>query len=389
LPTSINPRPKVLLLIPHLGGGGAEQVTALLARNLSSAKYEVHLGLVTQSGVDSNPMPPSVCLHPLGAARVRFGIWPLLRLVWRLKPEVILSGMAHLNLLVLLLRPLFPRGTRVLVRQNGALASAQAFGDIRGYTRLLYRLLYRRADCVVCQTPAMALELARELRIPETRLAVLPNPVDVEAIRAEARAAPGHPAHWSGLDPRSGPHLLAVGRLSREKGFDLLLSALAIVRERFPTADLIIAGTGAEEAPLKAQCRQLGLESAVFFAGHVQRPAEYFRAASVFVLSSRHEGMPNAMLEAAAAGLPIVALPSSQGVVDLLGHEPGVWLAGEISSPALRNTLLAALASLQPYERFSHTFIQEFALDQAIQAYESILDTALAGSKLSQSATAD
>jgi glycosyltransferase involved in cell wall biosynthesis len=379
----MNPRSKVLLLIPHLGGGGAEQVTALVARNLSSTKFEVHLGLITQAEVDSDLMGPSVSLHPLGAARVRFGIWPLLRLVWRLKPQVILSGMAHLNLQVLLLRPLFPRRTSVLVRQNGALAGAQAFGDIPASTRLLYRLLYRRADCVVCQTQAMAQEIARELRIPESRLAVLPNPVDVEAIRAQVQAAPSHPAHWSG----PGPHLLAVGRLSHEKGFDLLLSALATVRKRFPTADLIIAGAGAEEAPLKAQCRESGLESAVSFPGHVRHPAEYFSATTVFVLSSRHEGLPNAMLEAAAAGLPVVALPCSQGVVDLLDHQPGAWLAGEISSAALASTLLAALETLQAGQRFPHAFIQKFAIDRAIPAYENILDAALVDSKFNQSAS--
>jgi glycosyltransferase involved in cell wall biosynthesis len=380
----MNPRSKVLLLIPHLGGGGAEQVTALVARNLSSTKYEVHLGLITQADVDSDLMPPSVRLHPLGAARVRWGIWPLLRLVWRLKPHVILSSMAHLNLQVLLLRPLFPRRTRVVVRQNGALFPAQARGDTSGYMRLLYKLVYRRADCVVCQTRAMAEEIARELRIPETRLAVLPNPVDVETIRAQAEAAPGDGAHW----PGPGPHLLTVGRLSLEKGFDLLLSALTTVRERLPTADLTILGTGAEEARLKAQCRQLGLEEAVTFAGHVYRPAEYFRAASVFVVSSRHEGLPNAMLEAAAAGLPIVAVPSSQGVADLLGHEPGAWLADEISSPALASTLLAALTSLHPGERFPHAFIREFALDRAIPAYENMLDVVLAGCRFNQSARA-
>jgi glycosyltransferase involved in cell wall biosynthesis len=75
------------------------------------------------------------------------------------------------------------------------------------------------------------------------------------------------------------------------------------------------------------------------------------------VLSSRREGMPNALLEAAAAGLPIVALPSSGGVVDLLRNQPGAWLASEISAPALAISLLNALPSLKPGQRFSHSFL--------------------------------
>jgi hypothetical protein len=106
-----DPRPRVLLLIPHLGGGGAEQVTALLSTGLSSQKYELHLGLVTQADAGPIAQPPGVTIHPLGAHRVRSGAFRLLRLVRRLKPNVILSGMAHLNFLVLLLRPFFPPGT--------------------------------------------------------------------------------------------------------------------------------------------------------------------------------------------------------------------------------------------------------------------------------------
>src|SRR5208283_3127525 len=145
-------RPRVLLLIPHLGGGGAEQVTALLARGLSQEKFELRLGLVTQADAGPVLLPSQLKLHPLGAKRVRAGAFRLLRLVWRLKPDVILSGMAHLNFLVLMLRPFFPPGTRVLVRQNGTVSASLAFGDLPGYTRLLYRLLYRHADRVICQT---------------------------------------------------------------------------------------------------------------------------------------------------------------------------------------------------------------------------------------------
>jgi glycosyltransferase involved in cell wall biosynthesis len=371
----IKPNPRVLLLIPHLGGGGAEQVTSLLARGLSHEKYELHLGLVTQSQIGPEVMPSWVQVHPLGVPRVRAAAFRLLLLVRRLKPDVILSGMFHLNFLVLLLRPFFPRGTHVLVRQNGTVSAALSLGNLPGYTRLLYRLLYRRADRVICQTDAMARDLIDQLGIRPERLAVLSNPLDIEAIRIVAR---DNPSRWpeTALAAR-GPHLLAVGRLSKEKGFDLLLQALATVRQQFPNADLLIVGCGPEEACLQTQCRDLGLQPAVRFSGHVDHPAVYFQSASLFVLSSRHEGMPNALLEAAAAGLPIVALPASGGVSDLLRDQPGAWLAKEISAQALAATLLAALRILGPGERFAHAFIEKFRLARAIHAYESLIETVL------------
>jgi glycosyltransferase involved in cell wall biosynthesis len=337
----------VLLLIPHLGGGGAEQVTALLARGLSREKYDLHLGLITRSSAAGVALPPWVTVHALGAARVLAGAPRLLRLVRSLKPDVILSGMAHLNFLVLLLRPFFPPATCVLVRQNGTVSSALANGGVSPATRLLYKLLYRHADRVICQSRAMAADLAAELEFDMERIAVLANPVDLDGILDGIRAAKSEPDPWTG----PGPHLLAVGRLSHEKGFDLLLQALAGVRNQFPNADLLIAGVGAEESELKAQASSLGLAHAVCFAGYLRNPYACFPGATLFVLSSRHEGMPNALLEAAAAGLPIVAVPSSGGVVDMLTGRPGAWLASDISAAALADALIAALHVLHPGQR--------------------------------------
>ncbi len=346
-------RTRILLLLSHLGGGGAEHVIALLARGLSPEKYEVHLGLVGQRDRNGESLPAWVSVHPLGAGRARAGAWPLLRLIWRLRPEVVLTGAAEVSFLVLMLRPLFPFNTSVLVRQNATATSAMAFGRLPRITRLLYRLLYRNSDHVICQSRDMARDLAQAAGIGEEQITVLPNPVDLAGIRAALRA----PAAKSS----AGQQLLAVGRLSREKGFDLLLKALPIVRQRFPDATLNLVGAGREEQALKSLCRQLGMEDAVGFAGHVDTPYAFFARTTLFVLPSRHEGMPNALLEAAAAGLPIVATPASGGVVDLLRGRPGAWLAPEISAEALATTIVAALDSVRPGERFSQAFFASSA----------------------------
>jgi glycosyltransferase involved in cell wall biosynthesis len=372
---SMQPNPSVLLLIPHLGGGGAEQVISLLARGLSPEKYALHLGLVTQAEAAPEAMPSWVQVHVLGARRVRAGAFKLFLLVWRIRPDLILSGMFHLNFLVLMLRPLFPRGTHVLVRQNGTVSAALSFGCLPRYTRLLYRLLYRWADRVICQTEAMATDLINQLRIQPERLAVLANPLDIDAVRETAVSSPHRWTEQASAGP--GTHLLAVGRLSKEKGFDLLLQALLVIRRQFTNGDLILVGSGPEESALKEQSCALGLQSVVGFVGQVDNPAVYFQGASLFVLSSRHEGMPNALLEAAAAGLPIVALPASGGVSDLLSDQPGAWLAKEVSAQALATSLLAALQALRPGQRFTHPFIEEFRLDRVLRAYEALIDTVL------------
>lgn len=359
-------RIRVLLLIPHLGGGGAEQVTALLARGLDPEKFDVHLGLATRSTIP-NDLPGTVTVHALAAGRVRSAAWPLMRLVRRLRPAVVLSGMAHLNFLVLLLRPFFPRTTRILVRQNATVSSALAAGATPRLTRMLYRLLYRRADCVICQSEAMAGDLAALVSVGREQIAVLHNPLDLDRIGA----AHNGPNLW----PGPGPHLLAVGRLAPEKGFDLLLDAFALLRTEFPSAELAIAGEGPLRGALEAQARHLGLGTAVQFPGYVDNPWRFFPGATLFVLSSRHEGMANALLEAAAGGLPLVALPASGGVVELLRSCPGAWLAESISTTALAAALRETLHTLDAGQRFERECLQRNA--NAIASYEELLrDTA-------------
>jgi glycosyltransferase involved in cell wall biosynthesis len=333
-------RTRILLLIPRLAGGGTEHVVRLLARSLSREKFEIHVGLIKEHCSVSGELPPSVNVHALGVARTRGGALPLLRLIWRTRPQVILSGALEIHFLTLLLRPFFPPRTRLLLRQNGTVSSAHALGGHPRHARLLCRMLYRRADRVICQSRAMAEDLSRATRISANRIVVLPNPVDFAGIKAAMQGVPV----WEG----AGPHLLAVGRLAWEKGFDLLLQALSSVRELYPTIDLIVAGAGPEEVALKAMCRSLGLDNAVQFAGHVDDPYALFPGTTLFVLSSRHEGMPNALLEALAAGLPVVATPASGGVVDLLRNTPGARLAGEVSDQSLASAIVSALKAILP-----------------------------------------
>jgi glycosyltransferase involved in cell wall biosynthesis len=356
-------RPIVLLMIPHLGGGGAERVTALLMSGLDPGRFEVHICVVTQRDATGYEIPGWVTVHGIGARRVRWGAWSLLGLVRRLEPDLILTGMAHLNLLMLLLRPLFPRKTRLIVRQNGSLLAAHG--------RSWYRLLYPRADAVVCQSDAMAIEVHESTGM-KGHLHVLPNPVDVVQIRGSVLDAPDR---WSG----PGPHLLAIGRLAPEKGFDLLLAAFAGLRARFPAADLSILGDGRDRVMLEFLARLLGSGAAVRFAGEVAHPEAWFAGATLFVLASRREALPNALLEAAAGGLPIVATPASRGLIDLVEGEPGVWLAAEVSAEGIEAALLSALENLEPGQRFAHPWVEPFGKERAIAAYEALIEAQLAG----------
>lgn len=374
MPTSN--RPRILLLIPHLGGGGAERVIETLARCLNSNSYEIHLALVTCSEHSPPPLPGSVTLHKLHARRVRTSVLKLLLLIWQVRPSVIMSGIAHLNLLVLLLRPLLPRKTRIIVRQNGALTATLSAHVSPHLAHSAYSLAYRGANSIICQTNAMAEEVSRDLRIPPARLAILSNPTDLRRIRTLVAPSTSKPI------ATGNSYLLAVGRLVHEKGFDLLLDAFAALAPRFPSAELVIAGDGPARSSLERQVANLEIQHRIHFPGYTPDPIIQFGNATAFVLSSRTEGLPNALLEAAAAGLPMVSTPASSGLTELLQGRDGVWLTSDISVSALRRALEQALTSIQPGQRFAHPWIENFDFSRAIPAYETTIDGVLARSSL-------
>jgi glycosyltransferase involved in cell wall biosynthesis len=363
-------RSRILLLVPHLGGGGAERVMAQLAQSLPRDCFDVHLGLMTETDDLPEAIPPDVSVHRIGARRVLFGAFGLLRMIRRLRPDLILSGMFHLNLLVLLLRPLFPRHTRILIRQNGMLLAQRPNSGGLPLLRL-YRSAYPQAEGIICQTQAMAAEMT-DLLGSKARIHVLRNPVDVSGVR---RTVARSQRRWLGC----GPHVLAVGRLSAEKGFDLLLDAFETIRERFPCADLAILGKGSEEKALRAQCESLGLSACVHFAGYVAEPASWFAGATLLVISSRQDAFPNALLEGAAAGLPVVATPCSPGVTELLHGKSGAWLAREVSSEALARSMQAAMVTIEPGERFRHSWLEPYDLQNAVAEYEILIRKTLSG----------
>ena len=222
-------------------------------------------------------------------------------------------------------------GKRVVVKPLGG----GQFGDLAvlrrvrlGTARLW--LLARLVDVFV----AVSDEIARELRscgVPDERIAKIPNGVDCGRFQPATTERRQALREELGLGDRQVA--LYVGRLEPEKGLDLLLEAWAQVRQLLPRALLLIVGDGGLRSSLE---RRAG--PSVRFVGLADDPLPYYQAADCFVLSSRSEGLPNALLEALAAGLPVVATAVG-GIVDVVGPDAG----GLLVAPGDPGALAAAL----------------------------------------------
>jgi glycosyltransferase involved in cell wall biosynthesis len=299
-----------LFVLPTLGGGAARVVITLL-RHLDRTRFEPHLVVFyTFYGFwFRSEVPDDVVLHVLEAQRARNAMPKLVRVIWRVRPAIVVATQGYINFLLLLARPFLPT-CRIVIRE----VIGERYMEHNRYRDLLYRCylwLVRRADRIVTQTEAVARRLSGEIAPRPGQIVCIHNPVDAERLRTAAATA---------VSPYAGPgpHVLAMGRLTHQKGFDLLLQAVVRVRDAGVPLHLTIVGVGELEAALRAQVVAFGLEATVDLVGFQEQPERFFAHADLFVLSSRYEGMPNVVLEALACGLPIVAFDCPHGVSELV-----------------------------------------------------------------------
>ena len=364
-------RKRVLFLMPTLGGGGAERVIVTLLRHVDRSRFEPHLALVEAVGPYLKEVPADVPLHDLKAKRVRHAIPAIIRLSWKLRPHAIHSAMCELNLATVLSRPFLPPGLRLLIREDSSPSAQNTQG--RKHPLLwnwLYRQFYPRADRIICVGDYVLDDLADNFGVPRSKMARIYNPVDVDMTRQLAEAG-GNP--YSG----KGPHLVAASRLSTEKGIDVLLDAMPLVRAAVLSADLTILGEGPLKPDLLVQRGRLGLNEAVHLAGFRPNPYPHFKHADLLVLPSRFEGLPLVVLEALAVGTPVVASDCPGALREILSDCPMARLVRPSDAKALAETIVSAVNSaskrLEPDES-QDAFLRRFDVKTLVRDYERLLE---------------
>lgn len=329
---------RLALTISSLGGGGAERVMTALAKAWAHDGNEVTLITLASVQEDRYLLDPSVrrvaldvagdSPHAVAAvgnnlARLR----ALRRVIKTCRPDVVVSFMANTNLLSVMAA----LGLRIpVIVSERVSVTAQ---PPRGIRSMLYRLLYRRAAAVVAQTPRAARDIERRTGCT---VAVIPNPVSPEPTHARHGASGIEPSMHSGAGRRN---LLAVGRLTPQKGFDLLIEAFARVAGPHPDWGLTILGEGRQRAELTAAVVAHGLVDRVSMPGFSDRVREAMRQADLFVLSSRFEGFPNALLEAMSEGVACASCDCETGPRELIRHGENGWLVPAGDATALAGAL--------------------------------------------------
>jgi glycosyltransferase involved in cell wall biosynthesis len=305
------------LVIASLGAGGAERVLSALANRWHRDGDHVTVVTFAAPGDDFFSLAPGVervSLDRLAPSRNAVGasfanlarVVALRRAIERTSPDAVVSFIDQTNVLTLAATA----GLRVAVVISERIDPARhPLGRVWHFLR---RVTYRRATFVVVQHERFSGFFASF--VPRRKLRVIPNPIAAEAMVTSANRA---------------LTVVAVGRLTHQKGFDLLLRAFAKASRAHEYWSLILCGEGADRDDLAALAGDLGVAERVIFRG---RCANWWNMvpAEIFALSSRYEGFPNALAEAMSSGLAVVAFDCSPVIREVIRHRiDGIVVPGE------------------------------------------------------------
>lgn len=362
----------VLFAIPELDRGGPDRVAYEIVTKLDRTRFRPSLLVSSPHGYFLSRLPGDVRVDVLGDDRSLRGRYPVLAVLRHIRqstPDIVFATQ-RMILTLGLAAPLFPRRTRVVLRQANDLSAD--FAALVKQSVLKHRVAkqmalasLRRADAVVCQSEAMRKDLGALLGATE-RLHVIANPVDVDVVAKTATTT---------VSLRGRPALVSMGRLMPQKGFDILLAAFGHVRSCMPHAHLTIFGDGPDREQLETKTRDLGLVDAVTFAGFTREPLAWLKAADLFVLASRYEGFPNAALESLACGTPVVLTDCPGANAEIVIPGANGRLASAVEPTAVAQALEVAVGELERYDRsrIRQDCHARFSSQRIVEQYEHVL----------------
>ncbi|GFD79989.1 hypothetical protein KUL118_28510 [Tenacibaculum sp. KUL118] len=304
-------RPAVFI-INSLEGGGAERVMVKLLTIMQSyfVTKSVPVHLILLDNLPESQVCPEyvnkIVLNSEGS--LVSGYKQLKPVLAELNPKYCFSFLTRSNFLNVTLAKRLKFKAIISERVN---TTSHLSGGLKdGVSRLLVKLLYNKADSVVAVSEGVKADLIDNYAVSRDKISVLYNPYDIDQLQAQASES------MSDLPVK--PYIIGVGRLVKNKNFSLLLNAYAKANI---AEDLVILGVGDEEANLRAQAKELGIENKTQFLGFKANPYPYLSNAEYFVSTSNAEGFPNAIVEAMCLEKAVIATNCESGPAEIIAEK--------------------------------------------------------------------
>lgn len=354
---------KVAILVPSLRGGGAERVMVNIIRHIDTSKFDINLILIKKEGPYIDLIPEHISVVDLKSNRVRYSVLKLVKKLNEYKPDVILSTLGYLNLVLVSIKPLLKGNPKIILRH--AISPSKSLEKFNGLKKIvyknIYKILYNKSDVILAQCLDMKKDIARVFQIDKDKVHYIYNPLDIRKIHLDMKKKNPYDSQKI--------NLVSAGRMAHQKGFDVLIEAFEIIYNVNPNTHLTILGEGELKEELKQKTEKLGINRHVTFAGFQNNPYPYYYFSDMYILSSRYEGFPNTLLEALACGTKVVSTECENGPKEIIGHNEYGLLARVNDSNSIANKVLKYISMENRTQDRSYSF----DVDEIIKEYENLL----------------
>lgn len=350
------------------GHSGVDRVMHNLVFGFVEKGLTIDLLQIRNHGPYWRDLPVSTRLIDLGASHVTTALPALIAYLRDQRPRVLLTDKDRVNRTALLGKRLAGVATRVAVRIGTTVSVnlARRGGWDRACQRLSMRRLYPWANVILLPSKGAAEDFLDFSGLPKSKVAVVPSPIVTADLRSKVGAVAPHP--W--LQPGQPPVILGVGELCSRKDFATLIRAFAKLRQR-RRCRLIILGEGRQRPYLEKLVNELGVESSVGMPGF-HDPFPWLGRSAVFASTSRCEGLPVALIEALALGIPAVAADCPSGPREILdgGRYGPLVPVGDANQ--LAQAMDRLLADPLPPAALRQA-VKGFTLENSVRAYRAAL----------------
>lgn len=327
---------KIAIIIPSLGGGGAEKMRIYLAKNFIECGYEVDFVLFKKTGELLSLVPKEVNIIDLKAINLRGGFFPLLKYFKRNKPDAILSALWPVTVISIWAKIFSRIKARIIVSEHNTFSRTPVYQ--RPFNKFIIplsmMLSYAKADFVIGVSNGVVTDLKRLSRSKRARFKTIYNPACPEISLIESMKPDN--SFWTRT---SSKKIIAIGKLKVQKDYPTLLKAFRILNNKIDV-ELLILGEGEERKRIEELIKEFSIESRVHLPGFVENPFTYLKSSDLFVLSSIFEGLGNVIIEALATGTPVVSTDCQSGPAEILENGKYGTLVPVGNPNALANAII-------------------------------------------------
>jgi len=355
----------ITLVISSLSSGGAERVLVLLAEGFQRNGHRVTVVTLYGTDLDFYKVPDGVQRLALNVAgnsstlvqaiwNKVYRLWVLRRAIQSTQPDIVISFIDQINVITSL--ALTNTGYPIIATEHCD-PSTISYGFI---WERLRRITYPNIDRIVSVSKGVDRYFDW---LPKAQRAVIHNPLAPLVLSPKK-----HPA--------TGRSLIAMGRLTQQKGFDILLQAFARLKDIYQEWTLTILGEGELRTELESLCDSLGLCDRVHLPGVVQTPYEVLLQADIFVMSSRFEGFGNVLIEAMACGLPVISTDCPSGPNEIIRDGVDGILVPNKDVDALAEAMDRLMSDEDERKRLSSCAmeaVERFSLEKIMGMWEKLL----------------